>query len=187
MLFSRRPLSLSLLDRCCAQYLILCLCSLQCAVLSLLLPNKVYYPTSQGYKNTTSSYYSAFEDELSPGCVVRPTKKLDISLIIKTLKSLSKLKSCQLAIKGGGHTPFAGSANIDGGVTLDLESFTGVDVNTERTLTSIGAGERWGNLYGTLDPLGLTVVGGRTSAPGVAGLTLGGQSMNEIYSPEYND
>ena len=95
-------------------------------------------------------------------------------MIIKTLKPLSELKECQLAVRGGGHTPFAGSANINGGVTLDMQLFTGVNVKQDHSLTSIGAGERWGDVYQQLDPLGLTLSGGRVSKPGVAGLTLGG-------------
>lgn len=101
--------------------------SIQCAVLTFALGEKVSYPISAAYKNSTSSYFSALENELSPSCVVRPTETADVALIITTLKRLSSVGICQLAVRGGGHTPFAGSANINGGVTVDMSLMRGID------------------------------------------------------------
>lgn len=101
-----------------------------------------------------------------------------MALVLSTLKRLARVAKVQLAIRGGGHTPFAGSANINGGVTIDMRSMRGIDVSHNRSLTSIGAGERWGNVYRKLDVMGLSVSGGRVSKPGVAGLITGGMSMS---------
>lgn len=109
--------------------------------------------------------------------MVTPTETKDVAFIFSTLKRLSRVGKCQLAVKGGGHTPFAGSANINGGVTVDMSMMRGVDVNPHHNLTSIGAGERWGNIYRKLDAMGLSLSGGRVSKPGVAGLTTGGTSV----------
>ena len=152
--------------------------SIQCAALSFALGDKVSYPISASYKNSTTSYFSALENELRPNCVVTPTKTKDVALILSTLKRLSRVAKVQLAIRGGGHTPFAGSANINGGVTIDMRSMRGIEVSHNRKLTSIGAGERWGNVYRKLDVMGLSVSGGRVSKPGVAGLTTGGMSIS---------
>lgn len=107
-----------------------------------------FFPTQSPllYKNNTSSYFSAFENELRPNCVVAPTKTEDVALIFSTLKRPTRVAKVQLAIRGGGHTPFAGSANINGGVTIDMRSMRGIDESHNRTLTSIGAGKRWGNV-----------------------------------------
>lgn len=69
---------------------------------------------------------------------------------------------------------WAGSANIAGGVTIDLSSFTDVSVSADRKVTSAGGGTRWVGIYSKLDPMGLAVVGGRVFGVGIAGLTLGG-------------
>jgi len=47
-------------------------------------------------------------------------------------------------------------------------------VSQDQTETAVGAGNIWGDVYDHLDPLGLTVIGGRVSNIGVGGLTLGG-------------
>ena len=82
---------------------------------------------------------------------------------------------CQFAIRGGGHTPWAGSANINNGVTIDLRAMNTVSVNPSHTFVSAGPGNRWVDVYSQLDPLGLSVTGGRISDIGVAGLTTGGK------------
>jgi hypothetical protein len=74
----------------------------------------------------------------------------------------------------GRHTPHAGSANIGGGVTIDLQSLNDVTVSSDQKIVSLGPGNRWGNVYPKLDALGLAMVGGRVSTVGVGGLVTGG-------------
>jgi len=76
---------------------------------------------------------------------------------------------------------WAGAANIDDGVTIDLGTMNDVTVNDALTVASVGAGARWFDVYSKLDSLGLSVVGGRDSNVGVAGLTLGGLSRLGKY------
>lgn len=103
-----------------------------------------------------------------------PTSANDVSAAVIVLKQ----GNCSFAVRGGGHTPFAGAANIEDGVTIDLGSMIQVTVNQHQTITSVGAGARWGNVYSKLDAMNLTVSGGRVSNVGVAGLTLGGTSKH---------
>ena len=79
------------------------------------------------------------------------------------------------AIRGGGHMWWAGAANIQDGVTIDLSELNEVGVSQDRTITSVGGGARWEDVYYKLDPMNLAVVGGRVHDVGVAGLTLGGR------------
>jgi hypothetical protein len=44
----------------------------------------------------------------------------------------------------------------------------------------LGARNRWFDVYPKLDPLGLTVLGGRVSIVGVGGFLLGGESLAEL-------
>lgn len=73
---------------------------------------------------------------------------------------------------------WAGSANILDGVTIDLTAMTEITVSQNRKTTSAGPGCRWIDIYNTLDPMNLAVVGGRADTVGIAGLTVGG----EFYS-----
>lgn len=113
---------------------------------------------------------------MDPWCVVSPTTTSQVS---KTVGALNLLRvftlQCPFAIRSGGHTPWAGAATIVNGVQIDLAAINQVTVNTARTVTSIGPGARWLDVYSTLDPLGLSVPGGRVATVGVGGLITGGQ------------
>jgi FAD/FMN-containing dehydrogenase len=60
------------------------------------------------------------------------------------------------------------------GVTIDLAALNQITLSADKSLVTIGPGQRWGNVYAELEPLGLAVAGGRSSSIGVGGLTLGG-------------
>lgn len=80
----------------------------------------------------------------------------------------------RFAIRSGGHTPFAGAANIDNGVTVDLSRLNSVTLSSDGGVAHVGAGTRWIQVYQKLDPLNLTVVGGRVAGIGVGGFLTGG-------------
>lgn len=70
--------------------------------------------------------------------------------------------------------PAAGFANINNGVTIDMSALSSININSDHTVVSVGAGAKWLDVYSYLDPLGLSVAGGRNGLVGVGGLTLGG-------------
>ena len=67
-----------------------------------------------------------------------------------------------------------GSSNTENGVTIDLRSINSIQVSDDRSITKVGPGVKLGDLYEMLDGMGLSVISGRDSNVGVAGLTLGG-------------
>lgn len=73
-------------------------------------------------------------------------------------------------------SPFA--ANIDNGVLIDLSGFNQVDYDAESSTVVIGTGNRWLDVYSTLDAFNVTVVGGRVLDVGVGGLALGSKSYS---------
>ena len=87
---------------------------------------------------------------------------------------LSELTLCPFAVKSGGHAAFAGASNIQDGLTIDLVGLNSTALSRNSTIASVGAGNRWLDVYDWLDPMGLSVIGGRVSDIGVGGLTLGG-------------
>lgn len=82
---------------------------------------------------------------------------------------------CKFAVRSGGHTAWAGAANIENGVTIDLSLLNTVVYDEEHSTASIGAGARWLSVYDALANYGVTVPGSRGGSIGVGGLTLGGR------------
>ena len=118
-----------------------------CAGLSYVLgAGKVAYPVSVSYTGTLATYWTQQESAVTPKCIVEPVDTCDVSKAIYVLSVLGKQggfkNECKFAIKGGGHTPFAGAANQQGGVTIDLAKFKEVTVNADQTVTRIGPGNR---------------------------------------------
>jgi FAD/FMN-containing dehydrogenase len=71
--------------------------------------------------------------------------------------------------------PLRGFNSIDApGVLLSMSKLITIALNEDKTVASIGPGNRWLNVYEYLEPHGLVVVGGRVGQVGVPGLLLGG-------------
>ena len=88
---------------------------------------------------------------------------------------------------------FKGASNAPGGITIDLKLLNEISVledkNGEAEVTRVGPGNRWKDVYQKLDPMGLTVVGGRASIVGVGGFILGGEfcpkpEISELYEDD---
>ncbi|KAI0843845.1 hypothetical protein F5Y00DRAFT_256502 [Daldinia vernicosa] len=76
------------------------------------------------------------------------------------------------AIRGAGMQPLPGSANVQGGVTLDLRRFIGIDIMNG--FVQGGTDELWGKVYEKLDAFGLSVTGSRSAIGGIGGRALQG-------------
>lgn len=59
-------------------------------------------------------------------------------------------------------------------MTVDLSRLDELSLSEDRTITRVGAGNRWINVYEYLTPENLSVLGGRVAEVGVGGFTLGG-------------
>jgi hypothetical protein len=147
-----------------------------CGELSQALQGQVSYLKHSAYATSLQSHYSNQAAELSPACIIRPKTSQDVSILVKTLSSLNRSgnNAYRFAIRSGGHTPWAGSASIHNGVTIDLSALSNVVVGPDSRIASIGPGARWENVYRELDVLKLTVPGGRSGGVGVGGYLLGG-------------
>ena len=156
---------------------------MDCKELANQLPGKVFFPGDIHYTTSDGSYFAAFENELTPTCIAQPGTATEVATIVRSFESSRSHTfglghgEAQLAVRSGGHTPWAGAANIDNGVTMDLRNLTGVHVDQKTGIASIGAGEKWSNVYEQLGKQGLAVAGGRVSKVGVAGLITGGKEI----------
>lgn len=148
----------------------------QCDTLEALLPDAVSFPSSSIYNASIQSYFYV-QERLEPDCIVTPTSSKEVSVIIKALGNIhSKTPQLSLfAVRGGGHAQVTGASNDNHGVTIDLRSINSLSLNSDKTVASIGGGAIWNDIYEQLDPLNLTVLGGRVAGVGVGGLLIGGE------------
>lgn len=158
-----------------------------------ILPDSVICPDRWGkFKETVLSYWAQQACEVSPACVLRPRSVQEVALAVKTLGKefnsqktrLRELDTASLfAIRSGGHSPVAGAATTSGGVLVCMSLFNEVTLSPDNKSVAIGSGCKWRDVYEALEEKGLAVVGGRNSAVGVGGLTLGGGLS--FFSPRY--
>ncbi|KAH4005232.1 hypothetical protein HBI81_058700 [Parastagonospora nodorum] len=95
---------------------------MDCNALTKAFPRMVHLSSSPEYENSTKSYFFAFENELQPAYVLVPKVAQDVVDIIKYLQNT--LTGVNIAIRGGGHTPWAGASNMGSGVTIGLSDFS---------------------------------------------------------------
>lgn len=102
---------------------------------------------------------------------MRPLASQDVSRAVSIIAATA---GCNFAIKGQGHSPTAGFANIEGGVTIDMTGLNKTVLSSDRSVVAVGAGASWLQVYQYLDPFNVSVAGGRNGLVGVGGLTIGG-------------
>jgi FAD/FMN-containing dehydrogenase len=112
---------------------------------------------------------STFQRDVSPQCFIQPSCAEEVASILV----LAERTNCQFAVRSGGHAAYIGASNIAGGITIDLRGLNELALSDDRTLTRVGPGNHWIDVYDYLGPKNLSVVGGRVSGIGVGGLTLG--------------
>jgi FAD/FMN-containing dehydrogenase len=94
---------------------------------------------------------------------------------VKAAIALARDAELPLAIYGGGHS-VAGHSVCDDGVMIDLRPMNRIDVDPATRTAYVEAGATWGDVDAATQAHGLAVTGGRVSATGVVGLTLGSGS-----------
>ncbi|KAL4882982.1 hypothetical protein BJY04DRAFT_216700 [Aspergillus karnatakaensis] len=147
-----------------------------CQQLSILLKGKVFTPETSSYQESLSSYFSLQEQSLKPACIVRPTCPQDVSTIITTMATAHRESAERFAVRSNGQAIYAGAANIDAGVTIDLRAMHDVRIANDRSTIEIESGAAWRQVFTELDPQNPTVAGGRSGKIGTGGFLFGGGS-----------
>ncbi|KAF5572520.1 6-hydroxy-d-nicotine oxidase [Fusarium pseudoanthophilum] len=144
-----------------------------CSILASALPAEAFVaPNSTGYETVQSSYWSETAGDLSPACITRPRNTDQVASIVKILSSCGS--DVRFAVKSGGHGSWPGWSSTDGGVLISLDLIDGVQNVADSGYAVVGSGARWVDVYKTLEPQGVTVIGGRFASIGVGGLVVGG-------------
>jgi hypothetical protein len=153
--------------------------SLQCdRLLSAGLQSLVLLPDSDDYVKREASYWAA-NVPLQPNCIVQPRTSEEVSRVVKVLASADGL----VAVRSGGHTQWAGSNDVNQGVTIDLGRMTDVTYDARSKLASLQPGSRWGDVYEKLLNYSVCVPGGRDGNVGIGGFLTGGG--NSYYAGLY--
>ncbi len=139
----------------------------------------VLYPGEATYEARVESYWSRVA-QLTPWCIVQPYSVIEVAQAVTALVNANKTQQCQFAVRSGGHSTWAGAANIEDGVTIDLGMMNSTTYHAENNTAAILPGARWKSVYSILDAIGVAAAGGRASTVGVAGLVLGGG--NSFYA-----
>ena len=160
--------------------------------LASALPDSIILPhNAAAFEQSMNSYWAKQESEVIPACVVRPRDVQQLCTAVTILKredderrkhSHEGKSEGFFAIRSGGHSPVSGAASINGGVLIDLSLLRDVTPSEDGSSVDIGAGAKWMDVSKVLDQRGLAVVGGRNSAVGVGGLTLGGMLPVHVYA-----
>lgn len=152
-------------------------------------PESVILPDDTStFIQAITSYWAKQEGEVIPACVVRPKNVKELCALVKILKQVFDERRTEdaeteektkglFAVRSGGHSPHPGAASLKGGVLIDLSLFCEVEPSEDEKRVVIGSGAKWGAVSRILEERGLAVVGGRNSAVGVGGLTLGGRLL----------
>ncbi|KAI1199439.1 FAD-binding domain-containing protein [Nemania serpens] len=144
------------------------------ALKQALPEDQLHVQGTDKFNELNASYLSALESEITPAAIALAKTAKDVSTFLKTIRPFVISRQAAFAIRGAGQQPLPGCANIRGGITLDLTLLTGIELNLDTGIVSIGAGERWGAVYEKLSHHGLGVTGSRSAKGGIGGLALAG-------------
>jgi len=73
---------------------------------------KIALPGTEQYEQSNDAYFTRFESAIKPAAIVQPTSAEEVSALIKALHPKLMKQEISLAIKGTGHTSFAGNVPI---------------------------------------------------------------------------
>ncbi|KAH9990418.1 FAD-binding domain-containing protein [Russula vinacea] len=129
--------------------------------------SQVFFPLTLEYLVDIEHAYSSSNE--ASACSVEPGSSEDVGEILRILGSTRT----PFAVKGGGHATNPGFSSTTG-VQISMSRFNEIKLGLTSGTVEVGAGLTWDQVYETLEPTGVNVVGGRVSGIGVAGFTLGG-------------
>ncbi|TKX25781.1 FAD-linked oxidoreductase-like protein 1 [Elsinoe australis] len=147
--------------------------------------DKVVFPNAKAFSQSVGSYWSLKNTEIHPSCIVLPSSAQEVSEAVSTLSLGATVwkDRCQFAIRGGGHTPWAGAANIEQGIVIDTSNLPAAGLSKDKKTITVSPSWTWDQVYSTLDPHNVSTLGGRVGGVGVGGLVTG--CGISYYSPRY--
>ncbi|PQE03940.1 6-hydroxy-D-nicotine oxidase protein [Rutstroemia sp. NJR-2017a BVV2] len=107
-----------------------------------------------------------------PSCIYSPRTTDELAQALKILRS----SNTKFAVRGSGHSPLSGWANIDNKVLISMSQFNSKEYDKGSETVRLGFGNTWGSAYEYLEQFNRLVVGGRAPSVGLATIIGGGLS-----------
>lgn len=146
---------------------------LQVELLRNVRPACTLLPGTAEYEKARNGFWAAEQARCNPYCIYQPSNAEDVAEAVRVLRKTG----CPFGIKSGGHGRCEGESSISAGVLIDLKYLNRVGLSEDKTSCRVGPGNTWANVYGKLNPQGLTVIGGRASTVGVGGFCISGKTF----------
>ncbi|KAL6705701.1 hypothetical protein ACN47E_006490 [Coniothyrium glycines] len=146
-----------------------------CEALAKHMKSRVLLPDQHKYDESVASYWSLKETDIRPSCVVLPESANEVSQVVHLLSAGARVLNdkCRFAIRGAGHTPFAGAANIEDGIVIHMKNMPSRGLSDDHKTITVSPSKTWDQVFATLDEFDLATLGGRVGGVGVGGLTTG--------------
>ncbi|KAJ3939994.1 uncharacterized protein N0V96_009989 [Colletotrichum fioriniae] len=137
-------------------------------ILSSLYPQNVFLPETPEYSTWINKYFGS-RPRLNASAVFTPENTDQVASGVKIFEFFQR----QFATRGLGFTSNPGAAGIEDGVLLALEKMNNISLTPSKDIASLGPGNNWGRVYGTLESQRVTVTGGELAVVGISGLLTG--------------
>lgn len=134
--------------------------------LRTVLSGSVTEPHDEGY-DEARRVYGGFDRR--PLAVVRPADVDDVVRVV----TFARETGLELAVRGGGHSN-AGHSVTEGGIVLDLQDLSEIEIDAESRTAWAQGGATAGAYTVAAEAHGLATGFGDTGSVGVGGITLGG-------------
>ncbi|KAH8730330.1 oxidoreductase [Phaeosphaeriaceae sp. PMI808] len=148
---------------------------MKCEAIAKQFKKRVVFPEEQNYSQFLNSFWSLKQTDIHPRCVVLPESADEVSQVVQTLSiGVHEWEGqCQFAIRGAGHTSFAGASNIEEGIVIHLKNMPSLGLAADHKTITVSPSTTWDRVFTTLDAFDLATLGGRVGGVGVGGLTTG--------------
>ena len=137
------------------------------------LRGELILPSDAGYDAARAIWNGMIDKR--PGLIARCSGVADVITGVRFAREHDLLVS----VRGGGHN-VAGTALCDGGLVIDLSGMKGVHVDPVGRTARVQPGVTLGDLDHETQHFGLAVPAGIVTTTGVAGLTLGGGTNDDL-------
>ncbi|CAO2652090.1 Nn.00g003730.m01.CDS01 [Neocucurbitaria sp. VM-36] len=141
----------------------------QLSILSSLYPKQII-TTATETEAWRKQFFSRHQHAAKPSVIFQPGSSKEVAIVLL----LCRQNNVKFAVKSGGHAAMKGASSVDEGVVIDLTNLDGVELNEDKSIAKLGAGNRWERVFEELAKDGLAVAGGRAGDVGVGGYSLGG-------------
>ncbi|KAJ4376032.1 hypothetical protein N0V83_001312 [Neocucurbitaria cava] len=138
-------------------------------LLSSLYPKQII-TTATDTEAWRKQFFSQHQYAAKPALIFQPKSAKEVAIAIL----LCRQNNAKFAVKSGGHAAMKEASSADNGVVIDLKNLNGVELNDDKSIAKLGAGNRWERVFEELAKDGLAVAGGRAGDVGVGGYSLGG-------------